>query len=108
MWTHIKDSVVVYEIINGKMFKKKTYNNTLKEFIIIPSNEEEYYTDFYKKGCFALDGDLVGFILLTDNNKTIDNLFTLDMDCFKKTKYNSKFLNFIQYEIIQYNIWPFD
>jgi len=101
VWSYYKGDIVIYYITNGKLQKKQKLDAT--NFLEKIAKKEVFELD----KCLELDGDIIGY-RVTINQQTYKEEFPIGINCFLNKKYESKFLNNLVKDIINYKLYKTD
>jgi len=103
LWVYNKSKIEIYRLANGKIFKKEEYNKSKNILYQI----EEHFSKkiiYELDSCMELDGDGFGFKIMNDSNIIKEDL-PINIECFRKGKYQSVFFSEILRDISNYKMW---
>lgn len=99
VWTYSKDKIEVFKLSNGKISFNEEYSTMSIENIDQISKQELFELD----QCMELDGDNFGYRIKRTIEIEKEDL-PIDIECFTKLLYKSKFLNKVVEDIKTYNM----
>lgn len=98
VWFYSNNRIVIFKLSNGKIDSKNDYQNKTQ----LNSFSKEVIFELDK--CIELDGDGFGFKIKNDDNIIQEDL-PINVECLKKGKYQSDFLNEVVRDISTYDMW---
>ncbi len=102
IWTYSKEKIEIYRLANGKVYKQEEFDKTESALSKVNSFSRE--SIFELDSCMELDGDGLGFKIKVANQITEEEL-PIEINCLKKSKYKSDFLNTLVDDINTYELW---
>lgn len=98
VWSYRDHQIVVYKLGSGEVSSKQ-------EFVIKDQMSSFSKTTLFElDSCMELDGDIFGFKIKEEDNLIQEDL-PISIECFKKGKYQSDFLNKIVRDITNCKMW---
>lgn len=102
VWTYKRNRIEVYKLVKGKISDKMSYQSGGFSNYEIPNNKE---LENETRECgYELDGDIFGFKIKNELEVNQQDL-PISIECLKKLKYNSEFLNKVVDDINTYKMW---
>jgi len=105
VWTYDKEKVEIYRLADGKIYEQRVHKKNSEILSQVPTFKE-LHLDLKECG-YELDGDGLGFKIKT-NNQTIEEDLPIEINCLKKGKYKSDFLNALVDDINTHQLWDIE
>ena len=106
VWSYNDETVELYRLQKGFVRQKQLYKEKgIKQYTKVCMDDIE--KEICKQCVLELDGDYLGFVIESDGIMH-NHCFSVDLDCLKKGKFQSNFLNTLFNDIIIYKMWDID